>query len=638
MAENNTPNNSELRESRSILNDILNFLKQEEAVRNNITKSQTDANNLQKQLNKLYQQTIEASGDIVDDLNATETVEKRILSTKRQQKVILEKIEETVGKTSEAYANAKGEVTLLNKKLDTQLKTAERLDRAGGGFQFLSNLADDIPGIRKLGLNFDKAAVSARRVASEQKKGAGFSGMLKSNAAGFKTLLSGKLGAVGLVATLVKLFTAADARAVKLARNLGISKQNARGLADEFVRVQRTSSNLFVNADTLGESIGQLSDALGATVINSAKTLENQVFLTKNLGLSAENASKLSILGDSFNQSATGATNEILGLNEELAKTNGFLIPANKLLGDIANLSAEIQGYFGFSTKELQAAVYQTRRFGISLDTANSIAGSLLDFETSIRNELQLELLTNRSLNFERARSLAFTGDIAGASAEVLKQTQMLTEAQRRNPIILKAAADAAGVSVDELNKAFLTQRRLNLSAGEYNKLIQKGSNLIGFERAQAMLFQSASREEFERNLSIQEKLNLAMTRVTQEFEKLVNIGFFDAVIDGFVGFATALGQGKSFYSMTGPDALDAFSDAYSATFNKKSGNTQQVEDFTLRAHPKDTLVMAGGTKFGEETNALLRELITAVNAGGDVYMSGTKVGKHIFGNLTKQS
>ena len=47
---------------------------------------------------------------------------------------------------------------------------------------------------------------------------------------------------------------------------------------------------------------------------------------------------------------------------------------------------------------------------------------------------------------------------------------------------------------------------------------------------------------------------------------------------------------------------------------------------------------MAGGTKFGEETNSLLRELITAVNAGGDVYMSGTKVGKHIFGNLTKQS
>lgn len=37
------------------------------------------------------------------------------------------------------------------------------------------------------------------------------------------------------------------------------------------------------------------------------------------------------------------------------------------------------------------------------------------------------------------------------------------------------------------------------------------------------------------------------------------------------------------------------------------------ADDFTIRTNPKDTLVMAGGTKFGEETNSLLRELIDAV-------------------------
>ena len=35
----------------------------------------------------------------------------------------------------------------------------------------------------------------------------------------------------------------------------------------------------------------------------------------------------------------------------------------------------------------------------------------------------------------------------------------------------------------------------------------------------------------------------------------------------------------------------------------------ESVEDFTIRAHPKDTLVMAGGTKFGDDTNKLLKEL-----------------------------
>lgn len=52
-----------------------------------------------------------------------------------------------------------------------------------------------------------------------------------------------------------------------------------------------------------------------------------------------------------------------------------------------------------------------------------------------------------------------------------------------------------------------------------------------------------------------------------------------------------------------------------------------KVQDFTIKAHPKDTLVMAGGTRFGEETNKLLRELISAVKEGGDVVMDGNKVG-----------
>ena len=52
------------------------------------------------------------------------------------------------------------------------------------------------------------------------------------------------------------------------------------------------------------------------------------------------------------------------------------------------------------------------------------------------------------------------------------------------------------------------------------------------------------------------------------------------------------------------------------------------VNDFQINTHPKDTLVMAGGTKFGEETNSLLKELIGAVSKGGNVYLNGNQVGQ----------
>ena len=53
----------------------------------------------------------------------------------------------------------------------------------------------------------------------------------------------------------------------------------------------------------------------------------------------------------------------------------------------------------------------------------------------------------------------------------------------------------------------------------------------------------------------------------------------------------------------------------------------KNMDDFTIRSNPKDTLVMAGGTRFGEEPNTLLKELIAAVREGGDVFIDGNKAG-----------
>ena len=76
-------------------------------------------------------------------------------------------------------------------------------------------------------------------------------------------------------------------------------------------------------------------------------------------------------------------------------------------------------------------------------------------------------------------------------------------------------------------------------------------------------------------------------------------------------------------------DAGLAAKDISNATSRSNPGgsNEMRLNDFTLRSNPKDTLVMAGGTRFGEETNTLLKELIAAVKEGGDVFIDGNKAG-----------
>ena len=64
----------------------------------------------------------------------------------------------------------------------------------------------------------------------------------------------------------------------------------------------------------------------------------------------------------------------------------------------------------------------------------------------------------------------------------------------------------------------------------------------------------------------------------------------------------------------------------------KKNKNEIQAEDFTIKTHPKDTLVMAGGTQLGGNDNKLLEKIAQGIEAlnkkEGDVYINGNAAGK----------
>jgi len=614
-----------LKEERNIVNEIANSLKEREASESELTKSQTEANSIQKDFNRLISTAQKAYFDIEDTLDSTKKLQAEISKQ--------EKFQIRVGtEKAEGYADIKASSEIVVENLKKQVKESKELDKSGNYFKGFAAFVDKIPGLSALKGPFEDAAKASRASAVTQKQTTGSINRSKAGMAGMKKLMIGPAGVASLFGLVAKFILGADQRTVALARNLGVSKDSARELSKALGASSRSLNNLSITAGALGEAIGELTDAFGATVPFSEELIQNQAFLTKSLKLSAEEAGNISLLFGAFGGSTTEATNGIIKMNKSLIKQNGFFIKSKQLLTEISGLSADIQGYFGFSEKALARAVYQTRRFGISLSQANNIASSLLDFETSLGNELQLELMTNKALNFERARALAFTGDIAGASAAVLAQTQKLTAEQRKNPIILKAAADASGLSVEELNKAFLIQKRLNLGTKEYNRLIRKGSDAVGFERAQQLMMQAATREEYEKNLSIQEKFQLATERISEKFEDLINNGLLDAAIDGLVEFVTALTSGKGFFAAFGSGRRK-----FSSTYQEKSMD-ESVEDFTIRAHPKDTLVMAGGTKFGDDTNKLLKELITAVKTGGDVYIDGAKVGSSLVMAKTKLS
>ena len=60
------------------------------------------------------------------------------------------------------------------------------------------------------------------------------------------------------------------------------------------------------------------------------------------------------------------------------------------------------------------------------LETVDGIASSLLNFEESIQNELEAELLIGKDINLEKARLLALNNDLAGLSSELADNEEII--------------------------------------------------------------------------------------------------------------------------------------------------------------------------------------------------------------------
>ena len=95
------------------------------------------------------------------------------------------------------------------------------------------------------------------------------------------------------------------------------------------------------------------------------------------------------------------------------------------------------------SPEILSEAATEARALGLSLDQVDKIAGSLLDFESSIRNEIQAELLTGQEINLEKARQAALNNDLVTLEKELKDNAQLAQSFAQSNRIQQEATAAA---------------------------------------------------------------------------------------------------------------------------------------------------------------------------------------------------
>jgi hypothetical protein len=320
-------------------------------------------------------------------------------------------------------------------------------------------------------LGLDEANKKMREVAESITDGgnktANFSGKTKILKAGFSSMkgsviknLKDPLAIASFIATeFFAALKASDKATGELAKSMNMSYNEASSMRNELQSSANLSGNILINSKGLQESLMAINAELGTNVMLNTENLKTYTLLREASGLTMEDQKGIVALTNATKGNAEDITKEFLGAAKATATNNKAVLNEKTLLKDISNISAATTLSFGKDAGLIGDTVATVKALGLELSKVEGIADSLLDFESSIENELQAELLLNKDLNLEKARQAALNNDLATVATEIAKQAGSSAEFGEMNRIQQEALAKAVGMNREELAKTLICSR-----------------------------------------------------------------------------------------------------------------------------------------------------------------------------------
>jgi len=326
------------------------------------------------------------------------------------------------------------------------------------------------------------------------------------------------------IGLLVDALFKSDQGAGELAKSMNMTYEDALSTRRELGNMAALSGDAALNTRGLQESYMAIGQSLGSNAIASEDTLKTFTKLREQAGYTNEQLAELNKLSLVNGKSLEDNTKEILGGAKAYASRKGLVINEKQVLNDVVKASASLKLSLGGSADALAKSAVQARAVGLNLEQAAAIADQLLNFETSIENELSAELLTGKNLNFEKARTLALNNDIAGAAEEIANQVGSSADFAKMNAIQQEAIAKAAGLTKDQLAQSLMDREALaKLSGVEGKDAKEKFDNLVkqvGLEEAKKRLGNDQLANQYQQQ-SVQERFNQSVEKLQEIFVQI---------------------------------------------------------------------------------------------------------------------
>jgi len=314
------------------------------------------------------------------------------------------------------------------------------------------------------------------------------------------------LGAFTMILSIIKDL---DSGAGDFAKSMNMTYNESLGVRDEMSAIALHSGIAAVNSARMMETLSFVGNQLGS---NAQLSNENALQFTRmreEAGMTNEELMGITNLSLAGGKSIKENTKQFMAQAKITGLNNGVLLNEKKLLADIDKVSKATTLSLGKNPKEIAKAVATAKSLGMEMSNIEGMANSLLDFESSIENELSAELLLGKDINLEKARTAALNNDIAGLAKEISNEIGSSAEFTKMNRIQQEALAKAVGMSREDLAQTLFTQEALKGLSGEdaenKQRMLDARIEEVGLAQAQREL-EDGSLETMENQQSIQEQ------------------------------------------------------------------------------------------------------------------------------------
>jgi len=346
-------------------------------------------------------------------------------------------------------------------------------------------------------------------------------------------------------------FMELDAAAEDYRKTTGFTANQTKQIDADVHHIVLGYKKFGVGAKEAYDVINELANAQSDMFHFSEDTVGALSLLNTRMGIAAGDSAKV-----------TSMFEQIGGLSEETAANATITaaslaskagISAKELFQDMAQSSGVLASHMKGNVQMFVAQAAKAKMLGTTLKEMAGTAQKLLDFETSIEEELTAATFVGGQFNLGRARALAYEGKIADANDEILNQVQRTGDFRKQDYYTQQQLAKAAGKSVEDIVRELGVRDKLGKLSGDQldnaNKLVESGVDIS-----------KLSDEDLKKKaeaLAKEEKIAGVMTDIQNRIAGIVeSVGgnltpVFDVLGGLLIGLLTVVGEiGKGFKFM----------------------------------------------------------------------------------------